>query len=150
MAKKKKSPFQQLIKTPVSFKNVSLLIVGVSSIVWINMSTISRSYEKKRVKPIQTISQNQLQNVLGESISFGDAPTKDKNHNSDQITTYWQNILSIAPNYRDAYLILAVQSFNKHNCESTKWYMDKAITLDQNNPALPDLLKKMQKCLGNV
>ena len=146
MAKKKISTVERLIKTPFSTKNILTTLVAIIGLFYLNLSVFSR----ESILPVvesKTLSQSQLQNVLGTSISIGDKPKITPGTQKDQLTKYWLNVVTASPNYRDAYLILAVQSFNNHDCANAKWYLEQTTNLDSNNPLLPGLQEKMQTCL---
>lgn len=45
---------------------------------------------------------------------------------------FWQNVVVQRPDYRDAYLELSILEFRLKDINSSKFYLEKALTLDPN------------------
>ena len=147
MAKKKTSALYQLLHMPISLPLVGMLGLIGTSLVSLNLSIFLNQPQKTSTFP-STISQYTLQNVLGTTISIGEQPKKNPDSvKNDPVITYWQTVLTSKPNYPDAYIALAVASFNNRDCSNTRFYLDKAHNLDPDNKKFQDLMPHLKTCL---
>lgn len=84
--------------------------------------------------------------VLGASLS----PAKiwEKINNEPQRInneiTHWENIIKDKPDYRDAYLQLAILNYQIYQTDKAKVYLQKAANLDPNFEATKELEKIIQ------
>lgn len=60
---------------------------------------------------------------------------------------FWQQVTISHPDYRDAYIQLALVSYNQGNLTATKTYLAAAAALDPNGKAVHDLLEFINKKL---
>jgi hypothetical protein len=117
-------------------------------IFYINLTAFSQQKPSLILSKHDTITQTDLQNVLGTSISIGNPEKKISEDLNDPINKYWINTTNEKLNFRDGYVILAINAFNKRDCLHTKYYLDKAYALDPNNSSLKSLLPHIQNCLN--
>lgn len=144
MPNKKNSAFHQLLFAPISLPVFSILALIGTSLISLNLSLFLRQPPPATVPT--AISQNTLQNVLGTSFSIGDTP-KQQSITNDPTIHYWQEIVQEKDNYRDAYITLAISSFNKRNCHDTKFYLDRAYDVDPDSETLQELIPHLKSCL---
>lgn len=146
MAKKKTTAAHQLLHTPISLPMLGIFALIGTSLLSINLSLFLSQPTQTATIPA-TITQNVLQDVLGTSISIGERPQQKEILKNDPINKYWQEVINEKPDYRDAYIALAVISFNNKDCPNTKFYLDKAYDLDPDNLGIHELAPLLASCL---
>jgi hypothetical protein len=144
MAKKKQSIIRQFFYRPISLPLFGFFTLLGSGLVVVNLSLLLQDKESLTVS---SISQKTLQDALGSTMSIGNPQHSPGVNHSDPAIQYWQEIVKLHPDYQDAYIVLAILSFNKKHCADTKFYVDKANSLDPNNKMLQEIIPKLTQCL---
>lgn len=146
MAKKKVHPIKAAIVTPfVPRYFLSFLLVG-ALFMWFNLYTF-RKFEGVKEKQTAIISQTELLNVLGSSISLGDQPTPSDNPLlADPQAKYWYSVVKEKPTFRDAHLILAALAYNKYQCQIAQSHFATALSLDPNITGYESLKSALSHC----
>lgn len=119
-------------------------MIAVVAIAAINAAAFTQ--EKSSTTTISRISQNDLQNVLGTTLSIGEKPIPQNISTNNPTILYWLGVIREKPHFRDAYIALAVESFNDHDCHGTQYYMQKIQELDPNYSNLPLLIQQFSTC----
>lgn len=146
MAKKKLKTTKDNLLSPISLRLTLVLLLLLTSVIGIN------SYEFMKFTPVvgkdtSLVSQNELMNVLGTNVVLGEdnketyAPFMNKPE-----VTYWYNILSEKPDFRDAHVILASLAFNDHNCQLAKTHLTSAYAIDPTDQRLTLLEEQFKTC----
>ncbi|MCX8008533.1 MAG: hypothetical protein N3A54_02395 [Patescibacteria group bacterium] len=144
MKKRGKSSIYSALHMPISLKLLAFFIGIGASLVFINIIAI---FEKRTQERHSTsISQKKLQDILGTNIFIGELPQEHKTQKINQNIDYWKNVVQSKPDFRDAYIILSILSFNKKNCQDAKYYIQKAHDLDPNHTFLKGILPHIKNC----
>jgi hypothetical protein len=131
MAKKKTPPLTRLLETPLSLKNLSFFVVLALALVGYNFYIFASPLGSTPEPPAKNLSQSDLMNVLGETISLGEKTEESQQElRKDPTAAYWYAILDEKPNYRDAYIMLSALAYNKHLCTLAQSYLSNALTID--------------------
>lgn len=144
VAKKKKTAFVYFFKTPLSFKTVIGVSIGMAALVAVNYTAIIQKTDSPAV--FSKISQNELQNVLGTSLSIGEKPVPKNSSTANPVILYWLEVIKEKPFYRDAYHALAITSFNEHDCQATQYYVQKIQEIDPNYSEFKKLNTQLSSC----
>lgn len=68
----------------------------------------------------------------------------EETDNQEKEYTYWKAMTEKRPEYKDAYIQLAVSSYKTKRMDEAKSALTDALRLDPNNLEIPELLQKMQ------
>jgi len=84
--------------------------------------------------------------VLGQKTNSKLEELWQKKHNADpkdiqKLISYWEKIIEQKPNYRDAYLQLAILNYKIYENKKALEFLKEALEIDPNFPAAKDLEK---------
>lgn len=79
--------------------------------------------------------------VLGMTLTRDYQPTNEQNIFSE--ISFWESKIKQFPNFRDAYIRLAILNWKVHLDDQAKLYLDQAKKIDPNN----ETVKKLQSML---
>lgn len=144
MAKKKPTPLKQLLTTPLSPRAIIVFLFLGVSLLGYNIYVFQTKPPSKSSQVV--LSQTDLMNVLGNSISLGEQEENNDQLKNDPIGAYWSNILKEKPDFRDAHIILATIAYNKHLCTTAQSHLASALALDPILPLSFSLKEKIIAC----
>ncbi len=129
MAKKKiKKTVKQQLLTPVSLRRSISYVALFALISSINMYAFMNLPNQESIR---AVSQTDLMNVLGDSVTLGSQPeVQYASFYQKPEIAYWNELLKKTPDYRDAHLILATYAYNDHNCQLAQSHLFSARAID--------------------
>lgn len=89
--------------------------------------------------PHSLLAVTEEKNVLGTQTSINEIT--ERANNSQKQILYWESVISNYPNYRDAYVQMAILTFNAGDLQKANIYVQKAMELDPNYVFPPELIK---------
>jgi hypothetical protein len=146
MAKKKqKKNWRQELIQPVSIKRSVSLFILASGFLILNIITFIATPAPTKTQSLSIVDQSELVNVLG----VNSQETEDETYRSFlelPQTQYWYQLINQKPDYRDAYVQLAILAYNDHLCSLARTHLIHALSLDQTNKTVQNLIPIIEAC----
>lgn len=148
MAKKKqKKNWRQELLRPISLKRSLVLLVMGGGLFILNSFSFINTPAVNQPKELSLLDQSEIPAVLGTTVTENEDQTYRSFLNQPTVE-YWYQISKQKPDYRDAYVQLAVLAYNDHLCSLARTHLIKAMTLDQTDTTIQNLVPIIEAC-GN-